>query len=162
MESFTIELVSNASAKLYRDKKLGFFTIYLPEQLNREGQREIAISEKTYPSLFQNVTDGKPKFLDTEISNSSLCYYLEPGLYHLFIDTVEAENSLIQERHNHREISIAVKMSRITKKVEIHLANRGSGLGVSNRELGHIFGSNVCKDTGVLLRGTGRQKPVFV
>ena len=38
MESFTIELVSNASAHLIRDNTLSSFTNFLSEQLNLDGQ----------------------------------------------------------------------------------------------------------------------------
>ena len=38
MESFTIELVSNATAQLFPEKTLSSFTNFLQEQLNLEGQ----------------------------------------------------------------------------------------------------------------------------
>ena len=57
MESFTLELVSNASAKLFPDNTLSSFTTFLPEQLNLEGQWEVAISEMSHPSMYQNVTE---------------------------------------------------------------------------------------------------------
>ena len=59
MESFTIELVSNASAQLFPDNTLSSFTNFLTEQLNLDGQWEVAISETSYPSMYQNVTEGK-------------------------------------------------------------------------------------------------------
>ena len=43
MQSFTIELVSNASGELLPDNTLSSFTNFLPEQLNLEGQWEDAI-----------------------------------------------------------------------------------------------------------------------
>ena len=49
MESFTIELVSNASGELFPDNTLSSFRNFLPEQLNLEGQWEVAISEKSQP-----------------------------------------------------------------------------------------------------------------
>ena len=48
MESFTVELVSNASAQLSPDNTLRFFRNFLPEQLNLDGQWEVEISEKSY------------------------------------------------------------------------------------------------------------------
>ena len=71
MESFTIELVSIASAQLFADKTLTSFTNFLPEQLNREGQMEVAISETSYPSMYQNVTEGKTIFFDKKLPKSS-------------------------------------------------------------------------------------------
>ena len=128
MESFTKELVSNASAQLFPDKTLSSFTNFLSEQLNLEGQWEVAIAEKTYPLMYQNVRKGKFMFFDKKPSNSSGFYYLEPGLYPSITDVVEAMNSLIQQGHNHSENCITDKVSRKTQKNEIYLANGGSGL----------------------------------
>ena len=58
MESFTEDLVSNASAQLFPDNTLSSFTNFLPEQLNLDGQWEVAISELSYPTMYQNVTEG--------------------------------------------------------------------------------------------------------
>ena len=56
---FTIELVSNASAPLFPDNTLSSFTNFSSEQLNLEGQWEVAISEKSYPSMYQCVTNSR-------------------------------------------------------------------------------------------------------
>ena len=80
MESFTIKLVSNASAQLFPDNTLSSFTNFLPEQLNLDGQWEVAISEISYQSKYQNVAEGKFMFFDKKLSKSSEFYYLEPGL----------------------------------------------------------------------------------
>ena len=45
MESFRRELVSNASAQLLPDNTLSSFANFLPEQLQLEGQWEVAVSE---------------------------------------------------------------------------------------------------------------------
>ena len=45
MDSLTIELVSNASGELFPNNTLSSFTIFLPEQVNLEGQWEVAISK---------------------------------------------------------------------------------------------------------------------
>ena len=88
-------------------------------------------------------------------SKLSEFYYLEPGLYLSLTDSVEAMIFLIQERHNHSENCITVKVSRRTQKVEIYLANERSGLAFFSMDLGHIFGNNVGNEFGVMLRGTG-------
>ena len=54
-------------------------------------------------------------FFDKKLSKSSEFYYLEPGLYPSITDTVETMNTFIQERHNHCENCITVKVSRKTK-----------------------------------------------
>ena len=161
MESFTIELVSIASAQLFPDNTLSYFTNFLPEQLNLVGQWEDAISEISYPSTYQNVTEGRFIFLDKKFSQSSDVYYLESGLYPSITDIVEAMNILIQERHNHIENCIKVKVSRKTQKVEIYLANEASGLAFFSTDLGHIFGSNVGNEFGVMLRGNGPYEAEF-
>ena len=96
-----------------------------------------------------------------KLSKLSEFYYLEPGLYPSITDTVEAMNTLIQERHNHSEVYITVKMSRRTQRVEIYLANEGSGLAFFSTDLGHIFGIIVGNEFGVMLRGKGPHKPKF-
>ena len=85
-------------------------------------------------------------FFTKKFSNSSECYHVEPGLYPSVTDIVEAMNTLIQERHNHSENCITVKVSRRTQKSEIYLANEGSGLEFFSTDMGHIFESNGGKE----------------
>ena len=92
-------------------------------------------------------------------AKSSEFYYLEPGLYPSITDIVEAMNILRQERHNHSENFIKIKVSRRTQKVEIYLANEGSGLAFFSTDLGHTFGSNVGDEFGVMFRGKGPHRP---
>ena len=67
MEPITKELVSNASRELFPDNTLSSFGIILTEQLNLEGLCEVAISEISYPSMYQNTTEGKFKFFDEKL-----------------------------------------------------------------------------------------------
>ena len=90
MDSFNIELVSNASGELFPDNTLSTFTNFSPEQVNLEGQWEVAISEMSYPSMYQNVAEGKLKYFDKKLSKSASTYSLEPGLYTSITDNVEA------------------------------------------------------------------------
>ena len=89
--------------------------------------------------MYQKVTEGTFMFFDKKLSKSSEFYYLEPGLYPSVTDFVEAMNILIQERHNHSENCIKVKVSRRTQNVEIYLANEASGLVFFSTDLGHFF-----------------------
>ena len=97
MESFTKELVSNVSAQLFPENTLRSFTNFLLEQLNLDGQSEVAISEITCPSRYQNVTQEKLLFSDKKVSKSSEFYYLKIGLYPSITDIVEAVNVLIEK-----------------------------------------------------------------
>ena len=143
MDSFTIELISNASGKLFPDNTLSSFTNFLPKQVNLERQWEVAISEISYPSMYQNITEGKFKFFDMKLSKSTSTYSIEPGLYTSITDIVEAMNTLVQERNNHNETCITVKVSRRTQKVVMMLANDSSGFEICSTDLGHIFGNSV-------------------
>ena len=67
--SFTIKLVSNAFAKLLPDKTLSSLTNFLPEELNVEGQWEVAVSEKSYLLRYQNVTQRKSMFFHKKTFN---------------------------------------------------------------------------------------------
>ena len=100
-------------------------------------------------------------FFDKNLLKSSRFFYLEPGLYPSFTDIAEAMNILIQERHNHSENCIKVKVSRTTQKIEIYLANEGSGLAFFSTYLGHNFEPNVGNEFGVMLRRKGPHKPEF-
>ena len=155
-------MVSNASAQLFPDNTLSSFTHILPEQLNLEGQMEVAISKVSHPSLYQNVTEGKLMLSDKNFSNSSEINYLEPGFFASLTDIVEALNTLISARHNQSESCISVKVSQRKQKIEVYIANEGSGLAFFDTGLGHIFGSNVGNESGVMLRGKGPHKTEFV
>ena len=96
MDSFTIELVSNASGELFPDNTLSSFTNFLPEQVNLEGQWEIATSEISYPSMYQNITEGSFKFFEEKLSKSMSTYSIEPGLYNSITDIVEAMTRLFK------------------------------------------------------------------
>ena len=161
MESFTLELVSNTFGQLFPANTLSSFTNFLREQLNLEGQWEVAISDITNPSMYQDVTEGKLMFSDKKLSKSSKIHHLKPGLYLSITDIVEAMNTLIQERHNHNENCITVQVSGRTQKVEIYLANEGSGVAFFSTDLRHIFGSNIGNELGVMLRRKGPHKPDF-
>ena len=155
MDSFTIELVSNASGELFSNNTLSSFRNFLPEQVNLEGQWDVAISEIPYPSMYQNITEGKFKFFDQKFSKSTSTDNLEPGLYTSITDFVEAMNTLIQEWNNHNETCITAKVSRRTQKVVIVLANDTSGFAFGSTDLGHIFGNNVGNEFGVLMIAKG-------
>ena len=111
--------------------------------------------------MYQNITQGKFKFFDEQLSKSTTTYNLEPGLYTSITDIVEAMNMLIQERNNQNETCITVKVSRRTRKVVVMLANDTSGIAFCSTDLGHIFGNNVGNEFGVLMIGKVPHEPEF-
>ena len=131
------------------------------EQVNLDGQWEVAISEISYPSMYQTVTEGKIMFYDEKLAKTTEAYYLEPGLYSSITDIVEAMNTLIQETNNNRDTCITIKVSRVTQKVKVYLANEESSLEFCSTDLGHIFGGDVRNDSGILMRGKEPYEPTF-
>ena len=111
--------------------------------------------------MYQKITEGKVKFFDKKLSNSTSTYSIEPGLYTSITDIVEAMNTLIQEKNNHNETCITVKVSRRTQKIVNMLANDSSGLAFCSTDLGHIFVNNVGNEFGVLMIGRGPHEPEF-
>ena len=115
----------------------------------------------SYPSMYQNVTDGKFLFYDAIYSKTTTAYYWEPGLYSSVPDIVEAMNLLIQERNNHNENCITVEVSRRTQKIELSLISDDFSLVIFSTDLGSIFGGDVGDDKGILMRGKGPHEPKF-
>ena len=161
MDSFTIELVSNASEELFPDKTLSFFANFLSEQVNVQGQWELTISDLSYPSVYQNKTMGKINFFEEKLSKAKTTYNLEPGIYTSITDVVEAMNTLIQEKNNHNKTCKTVRVSRRTQKVVIMLANDDSAVAFCSTDLGHIFGNNLGNKFGVLIMEKGPHEPEF-
>ena len=156
-----MELVSNASSQLFPNRAFSSFTNFLPEQVNLDGQWEVAISEISYPSMYQKFTERKFMFHDEKLSKITEAYYLEPGLYSSITDIVEAMSILIQERNNHRDTCITIKVSRVTQKVKVYLADEEPSLAIFSTELGHIFGGDVRNVLGILLNVKGPHEPTF-
>ena len=100
-------------------------------------------------------------FYDEKLSKTTEAYYLEPGLYSSITDIVEAMNTLIQERNNHRDICITIKVSKVTQKIKLYLANEESSLAVFSTDLGHIFGGDVRNNSGIFMRGKEPHEPSF-
>ena len=98
MNSFTLELNSDASAELNPYNPFSPLPIFFQEQLNLEGQRDVALPEKFYRLLYQKVTKGKFMFFDEKFSKYSEVHYTQLGLYLSITKLVEAMNTLSQER----------------------------------------------------------------
>ena len=111
--------------------------------------------------MYRNVTEGKLIFYNDKLSKGTEVYYLEPGLYSSTTEFVEANNTLIQERNNHRITGITIKVSRLTQKIKVFLANEESVLAMSSTDLKHIFGGDVRNDLGILMCGKGSHEPIF-
>ena len=89
--------------------------------------------------MYKTEKEGKFKFFDKQLPLYTTAYNLEPGLYACITDIREAMNTLIQERNNHIENCITLKVRRRTQKVVIMLANDTSGLAFCSTNFGHIL-----------------------
>ena len=108
MDSFTIELVSNASFNCYPNNSLSSFTSFLLEQIHLKGEWEVAISEISYPSLYQNVIEGKFTFIDgresPEDKRKIQPMHIEPGLYPSIVDIVVAIIDKVRKTYRRTKI----------------------------------------------------------
>ena len=57
--SFTITLVSSASMNIFNDKLLASFKNLLSEKIDLQGEWRVALTEITFPTHNNNVTDTK-------------------------------------------------------------------------------------------------------
>ena len=169
MDSFTIELVSNASFNCYPNNSLSSFTNFLPEQIHLKGEWEVAISEISYPSLYQNVTEGKFIFVDgresPEEKRKIQPMHVEPGLYPSIVDIVLAMNDKVRKRigaQKYEYNGIYVSVDKITQKVAIHLPEDQSVFIIQSADLSHIFGCDLEQNqTGVIMKGKGPYYPQY-
>ena len=161
MDSFTIELVSNASSRFFPNNTLSSFTKIYPDQVILVGRGGVAFSETSCPPMYQNVKNGKFMFYDDKLSKTTEAYYLEPGLYASKTDIVQAMNALIPEGNNHRDACITIKVVRVTQKRKVYLVNEESSPAVFSTDLGYIFGRDVRNDLGILMCGKGPLEPTF-
>ena len=70
-------------------------------------------------------------------------------------------NTLTQQRNNHRDTCITIKVSRVTQKVKVYRENEESSPAIFSTDLGHMFGRDVRNDLGILMRGKSPQEPTF-
>ena len=100
-------------------------------------------------------------FHDEKLSQTTEAYYLEPGLYSSVTDIVEAMKTIIQERNNHTDTCITIRVSRVTQKVKVYLASEESSLSIFSTDLGHIFGGEVRNYLGILMSEKVPHEPTF-
>ena len=122
MESFTIKLlISDASAQLFEDNALCFFKNFSPEQQILETSMAGCKFRYILPYQGYKLLQGESSCFLTKKSRVVKVLYLEPGRFPSITDIVETMNTPIQERHNHSENCITVKVSRTTQKMRFTL-----------------------------------------
>ena len=167
MNSFTIELVSNASLNCYPINCLSSFTNILSEQVHLKGEWEVAISELSNRSLYQNVTEGKARMGETVLrkKKKNQPMHIEPGLYPSIVDIVVAMNDKVRKRigaQKYEYNGIYVSVDEIAQKIAIHLPEDQSVFIIQSADLSHIFGCDLEQNqTGVIIKGKNPHYPQY-
>ena len=143
MNSFTVELVSNASFDCYPNNTLSSFTKFRPEQIHLDGEWEVAITELLYPFLYQNITEGKFFYLDEAIPDTkpSDYYTLDAGLLGPSIsDIVNETNRKNHEREMYEKTTIKLHVNKVKQRFSMSPPNENSLLVIFSAHLFHVFG----------------------
>ena len=161
MKLLTLELLPNASAKIFYDNILNFFK-KLPKHLNLEGQQQVLSSVISYPSIDKNVDEEEVKFVGANFSNSFDSKYQTPSLNPSTTDVAKAMKTFIQEKNYHNETCLTVKLFKATQRVEICIVEKRSDTPFVRVDWGHTFGSTLGIEYAVLFRANGLHYPDFV
>ena len=62
MSSFYLELVSNASSQVYPQNTTALFNIFLSDNFELDGSREVALVEVSYLGISYNIEEGLKTF----------------------------------------------------------------------------------------------------
>ena len=151
MNSFIIDLVSNASTDIYPSNSLSSFTNFLPDQINLEGDWEVALLEASHPTLYYNISDGRFRYKQNENDNDMTLLQIPAGMYHSLNDILGAMRQSARASSSMKEIDFKWRINSISQRVEISLPNAGAGLDVKSPDLAHILGFPM----SVLLLGKG-------
>ncbi len=140
METKIIEVVSNASMNVYPGNTLSSFSNFLPEQINLEGDWEVAVMEISYPSLFQNITDGRFRYKQKDGDDTIGEITIPPGLYFTLDEILQEMKKQAAAVYPSKNIDFEWKVNNRDYKVEITLPHTTSVLNIVSEDLAHILG----------------------
>ena len=143
---------------VYPNNSLSSFTNFLLEQINLDGEFDVAITELSYPPLYQSITEGKFFYLDeaTPFRKPSNYYTLDPGLYTSISDTVNEINRKIQQREKHEKTPIKLHVNKITQQISLRFPIQNSLLVIFSTDLCRVFGGEeAVYGSGVYMSGAG-------
>ena len=131
-----------------------------------EGQWEVVFSDISHASKYQGNTEGKITLFDTNFkffrkflpATRSLSF----NYHHSFLLLWKPRTRSFKRDTITQKLPSKSECLEERKKVEIHFANESSGLASFSTDLSFTIGSNAGNDFGVLLRGKGPPKPLFV
>ena len=137
-QNFIVELVSNASMDVYPANTIASFTNFLPEQINLEGDWEVALLEVSYPNLYHNITDGRFRYKHNDNDTDLEIMEIPPGLYNSLSDILASMREVAEKKG--KLITLWWDVNNRTQKVEIVLPFGSSGLNIISPDLAHILG----------------------
>lgn len=143
METFIVELVSSASCNVYPDNTFASFTNLLPEQLNLQGDWEVALLEITYPALYNNITEGNFCYASDKKDDTGSCLdivHIRPGLYLSVDEILIAMNDAVKESRRDDEVNLKWRTDNLSQQVEISLQSEDSKFVVYSQDLSSILG----------------------
>lgn len=146
MESFTIELHSSASGDVFPLNSSASFSNLLPEQINLDGQWEVALTEISYPSKIFNVTRGQFEIVveSREVKQSQI-FNISSGFYHSIDSLIEAILKKIFDLPPYKKYIDKVSslftctVDPLTNQLQIN-GHDGFDLVLLSEDLQHIFG----------------------
>ena len=118
----------------------------------------MAITKLSYPSLYQNTTDGKCFYLEAATPDKKpFDYYTtDAGLCPSIFEIVNELKKKIQEREKYEKTPIKLKVNRITQRTFLSLPNENSLLVIFSTVRCQVFG---CEEAvygmGVFMSGAG-------
>ena len=146
METFSVELHSSASSKLYPQNTFASFTNFLPDQINLEGEWERALTANCFRLKFFKITEGSfvisvtkgGKVIDSEN------YKLSPGYYPTIKSIVSSMFAKVfagsRFRNLHKKESRLLDFSVETISQRIFIKTMpGLKLFLGSGDLQHIF-----------------------
>lgn len=82
MDSFTIDLMSNSSMKVFENNTTSNFTVLLPKKIVLKGDWQVALTEIQLPNCFNNVTKHNNRIIFEELKPNNW-YFVEGKTYEL-------------------------------------------------------------------------------
>ena len=144
MNTRIIELVSNASFDVYPENSLSAFSNLLSDSIELSGQWEVALAEITYPSLYNNITDGEFTFVYQRVGPDNKLWdhekmQLPTGMYNSLDDIIQKIREASSKIRPKRKMSLKAKVINMSGLVELTL-DKDQALIVDSDDLSSILG----------------------
>ena len=147
MSSYTVDLVSSSSFNVYPDNSLASFTNFLPDQLEFEGEWEVALLEISYPAVYNNLSSGTFWYRNADDWSKSKVFgkpfdygkikefHIEPGLYSSVDEILISMNSVLKKVTKINQNNLKWELNPISRKLQMKLTNRSCGFSFGSSDL---------------------------